>query len=89
MLIEDNDKIRIAYTEDFQDTTITLTPQEWQELKSLLEYRKQTKPCGFAKANATIYKKLVEGAPKLKECYREIDPDDVDDDGNLKHKETK
>ena len=83
MLIDDNGHVRIAYAGDFQDTTITLTPREWLELKSLLEYRKQTKPCVFAKENMSIYEKLLEGAPRLKECYREVDPETVDEDGNI------
>ena len=72
MLIIDHGKERIAYNTDFDDTTITLTPAEWQELEALLEYRKQTKPCVFAKVNASIYRKLKENPPRLKACYTEL-----------------
>lgn len=76
MLIRDQDgNERIAYTEDFQETSITLTPQEWLELCSLLEYRKQTKPCVFAKTNMKIYKKLKANPPLLRDGLTEIKDD--------------
>ena len=80
MLIKDADgKERIAMHGDFQDTAITLTPKEWQELCSLLEYRKQTKPCVFAKENRTVYEKLRNNPPVLKPGLTEItDPSDED-----------
>ena len=73
MLINDNGHERIAYASDFEDTAITLTPKEWQELCSLLEYRKQTKPCAFCKLNKSIYKKLQANPPKLKDRYKVIE----------------
>lgn len=73
MLIKDADgKERIAMHADFKDTTITLTPREWQEMCSLLEYRKQTKPCVFAKENRYIYEKLLNNPPSLKPGLTEI-----------------
>ena len=70
--INDNGQKRVAYAEDYNDTTISLTPAEWQELVDLLEYRKQTKPCVFSRRNAPILRKLKENPPKLKPCYTEI-----------------
>lgn len=58
---------------DFENTTITLTPEEWQELCALLEYRKQTKPCAFCKLNKPIYEKLKANPPKLKNQYKVIE----------------
>lgn len=80
MLIKDADgKERIAAHGDFQDTTITLTPKEWQEMCSLLEYRKQTKPCVFARENRTVYEKLLNNPPSLKPGLTEItDPSEED-----------
>ena len=76
MLIKDADgNERIAMHGDYQDTTITLTPREWQEMCWLLEYRKQTKPCGFAKENRTVYEKLVSNPPTLKPGLTEITED--------------
>ncbi len=72
MLINDNGYPRIAYASDFENTTITLTPDEWQELCALLEYRKQTKPCVFSKLNKSIYEKLKANPPKLKSQYKVI-----------------
>lgn len=72
MLINDNGYERIAYASDFENTTITLTPDEWQELCALLEYRKQTKPCAFSKLNKPIYEKLKANPPKLKNQYKVI-----------------
>ena len=73
MLIRDADgKERIAMHGDFQDTAINLTPKEWQELCSLLEYRKQTKPCVFAKENRTVYEKLLNNTPSLKPGLTEV-----------------
>lgn len=73
MLIRDNDgNERIAMHGDFQDTTITLTPYEWQELCMLLEYRKQTKPCVFVKENKAVYEKLRNNPPVLKPGLTEI-----------------
>lgn len=72
MLISDNGEARVAYAEDFENTTITLTPQEWQELCALLEYRRQTKPCVFSISNKPIYEKLKANPPKLKNQYKVI-----------------
>ena len=72
MLVNDNGVERVAYAEDYEDTTITLTPIEWQELKDLFEFRKQTKPCTFAKSTKSIYKKIIDAAPKLKDNLKEI-----------------
>lgn len=78
MLIKDADgNERIAMHGDFQDTAITLTPNEWQEMCSLFEYRKQTKPCVFHKENRTVYEKLHNNPPSLKPGLIEItDPSD-------------
>lgn len=73
MLINDNGHARIAYASDFENTTITLTPEEWQELYALLEYRKKTKPCAFCKLNKPIYEKLKANPPKLKNQYKIIE----------------
>lgn len=73
MLINDNGRARIAYATDFENTTITLTPAEWQELCELLEYRKQTKPYVFRKSNKSIYEKLQANPPKLKNQYKVIE----------------
>ena len=79
MLIKDQDgNERIAAHGDFQDTTITLTPKEWQEMCSLLEYRKQTKPCVFAKENRTIYAKLKRNPPVLKPGLFEVTEEDAE-----------
>lgn len=44
---------------------------------SLLEYRKQTKPCVFARENRTVYEKLHNNPPALKPGLVEItDPSD-------------
>ena len=73
MLIKDTDgKERIAMHGDFQDTTITLTPKEWQEMCLLLEYRKKTKPYVFARENRTVYEKLTNNPPALKPGLTEI-----------------
>lgn len=46
---------------------------------SLLEYRKQTKPCVFHKENRTVYEKLLSNPPSLKPGLTEItDPSDED-----------
>lgn len=80
MLIRDQDgNERIAYAEDFKETSITLTPQEWLELCSLLEYRKKTKPCVFAKTNMKTYKKLKANPPLLRDGLTEIDTEDTID----------
>lgn len=80
MLIRDADgNERIAMHEDFQDTTIILTPFEWQEMCALLEYRKQTKPCVFVKENKAVYEKLRNNPPVLKPGLTEVtDPSDED-----------
>lgn len=67
----------VAVADDFENVTIELTPIEWQELVSFFEYRKHSSndivrpgkkyPNPFAKANRTIYQKLMENKPKLKE----------------------
>lgn len=72
MPINDNGHARIAYAADFESTTVTLTPEEWQELCALLEYRKQTKPCAFCKLSKPIYEKLKANPPKLKNQYKVI-----------------
>lgn len=72
MLINDNGHARIASASDFENTAITLTPEEWQELCALLEYRRQTKPCAFCKLNKPIYEKLKANPPKLKNQYKAI-----------------
>ena len=36
----------------------------------------------FLKAREHL-RKEAEGAPKLKECYREVNPESVDDEGNI------
>lgn len=80
MLIKDLDgNMRIAGHGDFQDTTIALTPKEWQEMCSLLEYRKQTKPCVFARENRTVYEKLRNNPPALKPGLAEITDPSVED----------
>lgn len=80
MLIRDQDgNERIAYAEDFKETSITLTPQEWLELCSLMEYRKKTKPCVFAKTNMTTYKKLKANPPLLRDGLMEIKTEDTMD----------
>ena len=80
MLIKDSDgKERIAMHGDFQDTTITLTPKEWQEMCMLLEYRKTTKPCVFARENRTVYEKLINNPPSLKPGLTEVTDSDTDD----------
>lgn len=67
----------VAVADDFENVTIELTPIEWQELVTFFEYRKHSYkdivrpgkkyPNLFAKANRTIYQKLMENKPKLKE----------------------
>ena len=71
-MINDNGYARIAYASDFESTTVTLTPEEWQELCALLECRKQTKPCAFCKLNKAIYEKLKTNPPRLKNQYKVI-----------------
>ena len=79
MLIKDADgNERIAMHGDFQDTTITLTPREWQEMCSLLEYRKQTKPCVFHKENRAVYEKLRNNPPVLKPGLIEVTEEDAE-----------
>ena len=79
MLIRDIDgNERIAMHEDFQDTTITLTPYEWQEMCALLEYRKQTKPCVFVKENKAVYEKLRNNPPSLKPGLIEVTEEDAE-----------
>lgn len=78
MLIRDKDgNERIAYADDFKDTSITLNPIEWQDLVGLMEYRKHTKPCVFAKANKKIYEKLKANPPLLRDGVTEIKTEDT------------
>lgn len=67
----------IAIADDFENVTIELTPIEWQELVTFFEYRKHNDkdivrpgkkyPNPLSKVNRTIYQKLMENKPKLKE----------------------
>ena len=66
-IIDKNGDERIAYAEDFQDTTITLTPEEWHEMIEMFEYRRKTYPNPLAKAQKSILKKCLENEPKIKE----------------------
>lgn len=73
LLIRDQDgNERIAYAADFNDTSITLTPIEWQELVGLMECRKKTTPNVFHKASASIQKKLMANPPLLRDGLTEI-----------------
>lgn len=73
MLIRDQDgNERIAYAADFNNTSITLTPIEWQELVALMEYRKKTTPNVFHKAPKKIYEKLKANPPLLRDGLTEI-----------------
>ena len=66
-IIDEEGNERIAHASDFQDVTITFTPVEWQELLDMFEYRRKTFPSPLAKAQRTIYKKIVENEPKIKD----------------------
>lgn len=76
MLIKDSlGRERIACVEDFEDVTITFTPQEWSDLLEFFEYRKRYSPSTFHKTTRTIHKKLVENKPQLKKGLVEIKED--------------
>lgn len=77
MLVNVNGKERIALADDFQDITLTLTPIEWSELKDLFEYQKKVTPSVFSKSTKTIYRKLIENTPKLKEGVVEVKNDSI------------
>ena len=66
VMINDGGKKRVVMAGDFQDVTITFTPNEWQELLDLFEFRKKTCPSVFAKATKSIHQKLVDSRPQLK-----------------------
>ncbi len=66
-IIDEAGNKRIAGVLDFQDVTITFTPVEWQELQAMFEYRRKTFPSPLAKTQRTIYKKIMENEPKLKD----------------------
>ena len=62
-LINDNGNERIAYEEDFEPTSIDLTPKEHQELVDLFGCTKQTAAPVQWKKCAKMYEKLInEGA---------------------------
>ena len=64
-IIDEAGDKRIAGVLDFQDVTITFTPVEWQELQSMFEYRRKTFPSPLAKAQRTIYKKIMERVTEI------------------------
>ena len=65
---DDKGEERIAYAKDFNDTTVTLTPAEWNEITKLLQYgSKKLKPDPFCKHYKTILDKLQANPPTLKE----------------------
>lgn len=67
MIIDENGHTRVANESDFQDVQITFTPTEWQDLLEFFELRKKFHPSVFHKSSKTIYQKLLENQPILKE----------------------
>lgn len=73
MIIDANGHTRIAYESDFQGVQITFTPIEWQELLEFFQLRKKGSPSVFHKSTKTIYQKLLENQPKLKEGLNKVE----------------
>lgn len=59
MVVDSTGNTRVAYAEDFQDVTLTLTPEEFQDILDLYEYRKKVTPSVMAKSTKSIYEKLL------------------------------
>lgn len=73
MMIFDGKRKRTAYAYDFEDTSVTLTPREWQDLLDFFEFKKKIAPSVFAKTTESIHKKLLMAKPKLKAPLKEAD----------------
>ncbi|MBR3543661.1 MAG: hypothetical protein IKN82_08210 [Treponema sp.] len=73
MMIFDGKRKRMAYAYDFEDTSVTLTPIEWQDLLDFFEFKKKSAPSVFAKTTKSILKKLLAAKPKLKAPLKEAD----------------
>ena len=74
MLIRDkNGQERIAMAGDFQDTSITLTPQEYQDLVSFFSFKQRVAPSALAKSTKSIMEKLQANHPKLKDGLEILD----------------
>ena len=74
MMIRDkNGNERIAMASDFQDATVTFTPDEWNELHEIFSFHKtKIKPNAFAKINQRILEKLEANQPQLKEGREKV-----------------
>lgn len=73
MIIDADGHTRIANESDFQDVQITFTPIEWQELLEFFQLRKKFNPSVFHKSTKSIYQKLLENQPKLKEGLNKVE----------------
>lgn len=73
MIIDTNGHTRIVNKSDFRDVQITFTATEWQELLEFFELRKKFNPSVFHKSTKSIYKKLLENQPKLKEGLTKVE----------------
>ena len=57
-----------------------LTPDEWNQLRNFMCWRKKDKPAAFRKCGASILAKLEANPPKLKSCYTVVKDLDGKDD---------
>ncbi len=67
LIIDKYGRERVAQAADFQDVTISFTPEEYQALKDFFEFRKTYSPSTFSKSTKTIYKKLIDVELQLKQ----------------------
>lgn len=73
MMIFDGKRKRPAFACDFEDTSVTLTPIEWQDLLDFFEFKIKIAPAVTAKTTKSILKKLLAAKPKLKAPLKEAD----------------
>ena len=73
MLIKDKGLIRCAYPSDFENVIIEFTPEEWEELDKLFDFRLKTFPNLFSKTTGKIHKKIKDNQPKLKANYKVVE----------------
>jgi len=63
-----------------EDAMLHLTPDEWNQLRNFMCWRKKDKPAAFRKCGASILAKLEANPPKLKSCYTVVKDLDGKDD---------
>ncbi len=78
MVVDSTGNTRVAYADDYQDVTLTLTPQEFTDLLDLYEYRKKVTPSVMAKSTKSIYEKLLlcKETMKLKDGIKPAETED-------------